>query len=175
MGLLIFLILAAVAVAAALGVAFSRHPIYNVLFLVVTILALAGLFLTLDAEFLAALQVIVYAGAIMVLFLFVIMMLNLAPTGVVPGLLGRPAAYVVGALLLLVLTAAVLASLGGPLAGRTPPPGPSGTVENVGRLLLTRYVLPVELASLLLLAGMVGAVSLSRPWRQPPSPPEEKP
>ena len=161
----IFAVLSIVAVAAALAMILSPNPVHSVLFLVVTIIALAVLFLTLDAQFIATLQVIVYAGAIMVLFLFVIMMLNLAPERGLRGALGKPVGIVLGLLVLAELTAAVVLVLRGRDFSATMADAPSGTVENVGELLLTRYVLPVELASLLLLAGMVGAVALTRPAR----------
>jgi NADH-quinone oxidoreductase subunit J len=166
MGVLIFLVLGVLAVAAALAMVFSPNPVHSVLFLVVTIIALAGLFLTLDAQFIAVLQVIVYAGAIMVLFLFVIMMLDLGPERGLRGFLGRPAGLLLGLMLLVELAAGVAIGLEGGAFEEGPPEGPHGTVENVGSLLLTRYVLPVELASLVLLAGMVGAVALARPHRQ---------
>jgi len=167
--LVLFGAMALVAVAGALAMLLARSPVHSVLYLVLTILALAGTFLLLDAQFLAALQVIVYAGAIMVLFLFVIMMLNLGPDRGLEGVLGRPAAFFMGGLFLVVLAAGVTAAL----RGSTPAGAaggaaamPHGTVENVGGLLLTTYVLPMELASILLLAGMVGAVALTRPWSQ---------
>lgn len=164
----LFLLFAAAAVAGAVAMVLSRSPVHAVLYLVITILALAGLFVTLDAQFLATLQVIVYAGAIMVLFLFVIMMLNFGPGPELPGFLGRPAALIVGGLLMAQLAVAILWSAG--WLGRSPAPAPAmprGSVENVGALLFSQYVLPMELASVLLLVGMVGAVALSRPVRRP--------
>ena len=161
---LIFFLLAAAAVFGALNVVFRRNPVISVLNLVLTILALAGLFLTLHAEFLAAVQVIVYAGAIMVLFLFVVMLMNLdreafedfsifrLPTPLVGGLVGL-------SLLLMALGAKTATRAEPPL---TPDPG-SG--KEVGRLLFTEYAFPFEIASILLLAAMVGAVYLSRKRR----------
>jgi NADH-quinone oxidoreductase subunit J len=165
--LVLFGALALVAVAGAVAMVLARSPVHSVLYLVVTILALAGEFLTLDAQFLAALQVIVYAGAIMVLFLFVIMMLNLGPDRGLSGPLGRPAAFFLGGLFMVVLASGVAIGVrGSGGAAGAAPAMPHGTVENVGSLLLTRYVLPMELASILLLVGMVGAVALARPWHE---------
>jgi NADH-quinone oxidoreductase subunit J len=163
--LFLFFIFGGTAVTAAVAMILSEDPVHAVLFLVVAILALAGLFLTLDAEFLAALQVIVYAGAIMVLFLFVIMMLNITPGNRLSGILGGPAGFLAGGLLAVELVCGIALGMGGLRPGVAPPPAPSGTVENVGGLLMTRYVLPMELASILLLVGMVGAIALSKPQR----------
>jgi NADH-quinone oxidoreductase subunit J len=166
LGLVVFFVFALTAITAGAGLLLSDNPVHCVLFLVVTILAIAGLMVTLDAEFLGTLQVIVYAGAIMVLFLFVIMMLNLTPGARLPGLLGGPAGFVAGGLIAVELVMGILLALGGGRPGTPPPPATSGTVENVGALLMTRYVFPMELASVLLLVGMVGTVALSRPTRR---------
>jgi len=167
-GMLVFLVFALAAVTAAVAMLVSENPVHCVLFLVVTILAIAGLMLTLHAEFLATLQVIVYAGAIMVLFLFVIMMLNLSPGPRLPGVLGGRAGFVAGGLLAVELVLGIGIALGGPGHGAAAVAAPRGTVENVGALLMTRYVFPMELASILLLVGMVGAVALARPGRGAP-------
>jgi len=122
--------------------------------------AIASLYLMLGAEFLAAAQVIVYAGAIMVLFVFAIMVLipGKEETGPDPRRVWRLLALPLGTALLLVL--AVMAVTGrSPAAGR-PPVG--GNVETIGRLLFTDYLFPFELTSVLLLAAMVGVLLLAR-------------
>jgi NADH-quinone oxidoreductase subunit J len=138
---------------------FSRNPVTSAMFLVLAIGALAGLFVLLHAFFLAAVQVLVYAGAVMVLFLFVIMLLN-------PGEEERrtwhrlalvTALLVVGATVAALLRAIDL--LGPETAGRAQVEG--GTKE-LGRLLFTHYLLPFEIVSVLLLVGMVGVVLLSK-------------
>jgi len=138
---------------------FSRNPVTSAMFLVLTIISLAGLFVLLNAFFLAAVQVLVYAGAVMVLFLFVIMLLDLKAeerrkikaTGLVLGLLS------VGTILGIFLRSLIQSPLG---AQRTP--GPDGGTIPLGKLLFTQYLLPFEIVSLLLLVAMVGVVLLSK-------------
>ena len=159
-GQVAFWILAAMAVGSALGVVLRRNPIHSALFLVVHLATLAALFLKMRAEFLAAAQVIVYAGAIAVLFVFAIMVLNPGKeeTGPDPRRAARLLALPVGALLLLLLVFVIIGRLrGAPTAG-----GPSGSVPALGRLLFTSYLFPFELTSVLLLAAMVGVLLLAR-------------
>jgi NADH-quinone oxidoreductase subunit J len=139
---------------------FSRDPVSSAMFLVLAIVSLTGLFVLLHAFFLAAVQVLVYAGAVMVLFLFVIMLLDLKVEerrrlnhfGLLTGLLS------VGTLALVLL---------GALQQRRPvsvPPVPAleGTTEPLGRMLFTDYLLPFEILSVLLLVAMVGVILLSK-------------
>ncbi len=155
-----FFVIAALAVGSALGLVLKRNAIHGALFLVVNLGAVAALYLTLGAEFLAAAQVIVYAGAIMVLFVFAIMVLipGKEETGPDPRRGWRLLALPVGALLALQLLLAV--------RGLALPAGPAaavpGGVEAIARLLFTRYLFPFELTSVLLLAAMVGVLLLAR-------------
>jgi NADH-quinone oxidoreductase subunit J len=155
-----FVLIAAVAVGSALGLVVRRNPIHGALFLVVNLGSIAALYLTLGAEFLAAAQVIVYAGAIMVLFVFAIMVLipGRDETGPDPQRPTRLLALPVGAVLLLLLVA-IVAGNGAPRAAGGPP---AGGVEAIGRLLFTDYLFPFELTSVLLLAAMVGVLLLAR-------------
>src|ERR1017187_4791150 len=138
---------------------FSRNPVTSAMFLVLTIVSLAGLFVLLHAFFLAAVQVLVYAGAVMVLFLFVIMLLDLKAEerrkikvlGIVGGLVS------VGAILGIFLSSL----LNAPLGAAESPTLAGGTVE-LGKLLLTQYLLPFEIVSVILLVAMVGVVLLSK-------------
>jgi NADH-quinone oxidoreductase subunit J len=149
---------------AALGVVFSRNPVYSVLSLILTFFCLSGHYILLNAQFVAAVNVIVYAGAIMVLFLFVIMFLNLnqetEQTQHRSALV--KAAGVISGGLLLVLMIAVLkdADTGSYKAENFD--SQIGMVENLGRLLFTKYLLPFELVSVLFLSAMVGAVMLGK-------------
>src|SRR5437870_9489398 len=155
-----FFAIAAIAVASALGLILRPNAIHGALFLVVNLGSVAALYLTLGAEFLAAAQVIVYAGAIMVLFVFAIMVLipGKEETGPDPRRPLRWAALPAGALLL----AQVLVILVGN-RGPTPVGSPApGGVEAIGRLLFTDYLFPFELTSVLLLAAMVGVLLLAR-------------
>jgi NADH-quinone oxidoreductase subunit J len=161
MALLAFWVVAAVAVGSALGLILKRNAIHGALFLITNLGSVAALYLMLGAEFLAAAQVIVYAGAIMVLFVFAIMVLipGKEETGPDPRRPYRLAAVPVGALLLIQLVAIVGAQPGPPEASR---PGTTGNVETIGRLLFTDYLFPFELTSVLLLAAMVGVLVLAR-------------
>ena len=157
---LTFVIVAALAVASALGLVLKKNPIHGALFLVVNLGCVAVFYLTLGAEFLAAAQVIVYAGAIMVLFVFAIM--GLIPgkegTGPDPRRTTRMLAAPVGAVLLVLLAVVLIGHRAAPPAA----PAPAGNVESLGRLLFTDYLFPFELTSVLLLAAMVGVLVLAR-------------
>jgi len=157
----IFVALTAVAVGSALTVIVHRNPIYSAIALVATFLCLGGYYILLQAQLVAAVHVIVYAGAIMVLFLFVIMLLDVRReegsrlrVGGVQLTLGTAA----GTALLLLLWATMAAAPG----GGPPPPLPKGNTQAVGYLLFTRYLLPFELTSLILLVAMVGALILAK-------------
>jgi len=138
---------------------FSRNPVTSAMFLVLTIVSLAGLFVLLHAFFLAAVQVLVYAGAVMVLFLFVIMLLDLKAEeqrkikvlGLVGGLVS------VGAILAIFLSSLLHAPLGASAS-----PAIEGGTVRLGKLLFTEYLLPFEIVSMLLLVAMVGVVLLSK-------------
>jgi len=161
MSLVVFVIVAVVAVGSALGLVLRRNPIHGALFLVVNLGAIAVFYLMLGAEFLAAAQVIVYAGAIMVLFVFAIMVLipGKEETGPDPRRRLRLWALPAGGLLFLQVLAWVLLSRGAPPAAGPPA---AGGVEAIGRLLFTDYLFPFELTSVLLLAAMVGVLLLAR-------------
>lgn len=163
MSLFVFFVLAALAVGSAAGLLVRRNPIHGALFLVVNLGTIAALFLTLRAEFLAAVQVIVYAGAIAVLFVFAIMVLipGKEETGPDPRRPYRMLALPVGVLLLglLVGTVTVVGTATGRLAPAAAPPD---GVTGVARLLFTDYLLPFELTGVLLLAAMVGVLVLAR-------------
>jgi NADH-quinone oxidoreductase subunit J len=152
-----FLLTAAVAVGSALAVVLSGSTVHAALFLLLNLFALAALYLSLGADFLFAVQVIVYAGAIMTLFLFVITLLNPARESALMGLRGRavPALALCGALL---LEAGLLLRSGGAAPGSRG--GPSGITE-VGEALFTRYLFAFEAVSLLLLAAVIGAIVLA--------------
>jgi NADH-quinone oxidoreductase subunit J len=159
--LVAFALIAVIAVASALALILKRNAIHGALFLVVNLGSIAAFYLMMGARFLAAAQVIVYAGAIMVLFVFAIMVLipGREETGPDPRRPWRLLAAPVGIVLLVELAVALIARREG-----SPPPAaaPAGGVESIGRLLFTDYLFPFELTSVLLLAAMVGVLLLAR-------------
>jgi NADH-quinone oxidoreductase subunit J len=155
---ILFFVFAGLAVAGAVSLIVQRHPIHSALSLIVVMVALAVLYLLLGAEFVAAVQIIVYAGAIMVLFVFVIMLLNAGEEERTN--FSRMAKYVglpVGGLLTVQLAWVVAGSV-------TERPAVAGTTSTRGlSLLLFRdFVLPFELTSILILVAILGAVVLAR-------------
>ncbi|MDE1921516.1 MAG: NADH-quinone oxidoreductase subunit J [Candidatus Omnitrophica bacterium] len=161
MSLFFFYFFAAILIAACLSVVLARHPLYNVLSLVVAIFALSCLFVLLEAYFVGMVLLLVYAGAVLVFFLFVVMCLNL---NALP--LMQPAQKQLqwfGALGGLMFAGTFLLAMKSFLAARAM--GPSsirGTIEAVGKILFTNYLLPFELTSLLLLVAVFGIVSLAQ-------------
>jgi NADH-quinone oxidoreductase subunit J len=160
-----FYVFGSIALAGGVNVIVRRNPVHAALFLVCSFLAMAGLFLCLGHALLAAIQVMVYAGAIMVLFLFVIMLLNLEEDRS-EGLSAVRGACALAALTTLLLV--LLPFLRGPTAPATPRlPGTQADVASVGLALFDSYALPFELVSLLLLTAMVGAIHLAHPPTNP--------
>jgi NADH-quinone oxidoreductase subunit J len=158
-----FWVLAIVAVASAIGVVSARNPVHSVLFLILTFFNAAGLFVLLGAEFLAMLLVVVYVGAVAVLFLFVVMMLDVDFVELKQGFLNYAP---LGGLVALLLFAELII-VG---AGRTPPGGEHAiapgadavtNAESLGRVLYTDYLALFQLAGLVLLVAMIGAVVLT--------------
>ena len=156
-----FFIFGGIAVAAALLVVLFRNPIYSALSLVATLFCLAGLFVLLNAHFLAAVQIIVYAGAIMVLFLFVIMLLNLGhPDALEPatGRFRKVCVIILGVLLVGQLAMVVTRQLG---AGSNPEEALlTDNVPYIGELLYTDFLFPFEVVSMILLVALIGVVVL---------------
>ena len=163
--LILFFGLALVAIAAAIGMLASQNAVYSALFLVINFATVAVFYLLLGAPFIAMAQITVYAGAIMVLFLFVIMLLGaekLAPGKVLP--YQKPMA--IGLAVVLVAEAVYLILVRNPLvAPIIPPTDATNTVEairNLGMELFNQYLLPFEVTSILLLVAMIGAIVLSK-------------
>jgi NADH:ubiquinone oxidoreductase subunit 6 (subunit J) len=173
----LFFIASAGALAGAIGVIWDWNPFYNVLALVGHLLSLAALFLLLRAEFLAAAQVVVYAGAVMVLYVFVVAYIGGAePSGLSP--LGPNLRWLAVLFVGVVLVELCIALLGSGLQAIDSEGAPFdpafGTPGQIGELLLTRFLLAFELASILLLVAAVGAVVLAR-RRRGVQPEEEGP
>ncbi|RJP54251.1 MAG: NADH-quinone oxidoreductase subunit J [Anaerolineaceae bacterium] len=163
--LIVFLVLSLVAISAALGMLFSRNAVYSALFLVLNFVTVAVFYLLLGAPFIAMTQVTVYAGAIMVLFLFVIMLLgaeNLPPSDALPW--QKPLAVLLSAILaveaiyLLFMNARTNMAIAAPEAS-------VNTMENLREMAMTlfnQFLLPFEVTSILLLVAMVGAIVLTK-------------
>ncbi len=155
MAIFLFFLLSTVCVGAVLGMILSKNQAYSALFLVLAFVCLGGLFGLLGAPFMAVVQIIIYAGAIMVLFIFVIMMINLRQ-GLSPEKKKWTIALSV-VLALVLLLELVLAAKGASL-GR----GPEGSIspKEIGQLLFTKYLYPFEITSVLIIAALVGAIVL---------------
>ncbi len=163
MGVFLFFLLATVCVAAVVAMIVTRNQAYSALYLVLVFAALGGLFGLLDAPFIAAVQIIIYAGAIMVLFIFVIMLVNLEQ-GVPPD--RKKWAAVLASVLAAVLLAELLLAVRWTFFefGRTGGE-PIGRPVTLGRLLFTEYLYPFEITSILIVAALVGAIVLAKKER----------
>ena len=163
--LVIFTLLAAVGLGSAVMVITRKNPVHSALYLVVTFFSVAGIYVILGAAFLAAVQVLVYAGGIMVLFLFVIMLVDSPEHGGTRRIRGKHAG---AAAVLTALVSALLAyqlATAGPVAGPADPAAlaaQGGNLETVASSLFQYYLLPFEVVSILLLVAMVGAIVLAR-------------
>ncbi len=160
--LLVFLILALIAIAAAAGLVFSRNTVYSALFLIVNFLAIAVIYLIMGSTFIALAQITVYAGAIMVLFLFVIMLLGAEKPKEVEQLKWqRPLAIILAAAILIEGVYALITRVAVTV---TTLPGSEVLADpkTLGLSLYTKYSLPFEITSVILLVAAIGAVVLSR-------------
>lgn len=159
---ILFYFLSALAIGSAILVVISRSPVYSVLWLIVTFFAISGHYILMNAQFLGIVNLIVYAGAIMVLFLFVVMLMNLnTESKPQKGKWLRLAGTVAGGCLLLVLVAALknteVKGMGTQLGT-----GEIGLITQLGKALFTDYVVPFEISSILFLSAMVGAVVIGK-------------
>jgi NADH-quinone oxidoreductase subunit J len=158
---IMFGILSFVAILSGVLMIFSKNPIHSVLYLIITFFAIAGHYILLNAQFLAVVHVIVYAGAIMVLFLFVIMMLNLneetekhKPAWI------QICAVIAGGIMMITLVGALKGA--DVMRIKEPNDVNIGLVSNLGKVLFNDFLVPFELSSVLFLAAMVGAVMLGK-------------
>lgn len=159
---ILFILLSVMAVGSALMVITRKNPVHSVLYLVVTFFAISGHYILLNAQFLAIVNIIVYAGAIMVLFLFVVMMMNLnVAAEPQKNKLLQFAGVISGGGVFLVLVAALVKSktVSGAMEMQT---GDYGLIKNLGKVLFNDYVVPFEISSVLFLSAMIGAVVISK-------------
>jgi NADH-quinone oxidoreductase subunit J len=157
----LFYTLSVVSIISALLVVFSKNPVHSVLYLIITFFSIAGQYILLNAQFLFIVQLIVYSGAIMVLFLFVLMLLNLnKESEPQKNTLFKMAGVMIGCLLFI----SMIALLKG--ADRIAMPAAYdsqiGLVSNLGKVLFSNYVVPFEISSILFLSGMIGAVMIGK-------------
>ncbi|MDI6765341.1 MAG: NADH-quinone oxidoreductase subunit J [Bacteroidota bacterium] len=159
-----FFSIAALAIVSAILMITQRNPIKSVIFLIVNFFCIALIYLILHAQFIAIIQILVYAGAIMVLFLFIIMLLNLGDESALTEKIGykKTIAYVLSAVLLLEIVIGL--SLPWTVAASRIHPNANeiGTVEAIGKSLFIDYLLPFEVISMLLLAAIVGVIVLAK-------------
>ena len=166
MGVIAFYVFATIAVLASIGVIGQRNPMHSVMLLILSFGALAGLYILLDAPFTAVTQIIIYAGAIMVLFLFVVMLLNVPreePTPLAMAL--SPRAMRIGAVLSVVLAAEMiwgLSRLGLTWFGQDAETASVSSVARIGSVLFREHAFAFEATSILILVAMVGAIVLAR-------------
>ncbi len=160
---IVFWLLSGAALLSAIMVLVSKNPVHSVLWLIVTFFAISGHYILLNAQFLAIVNIIVYAGAVMVLFLFVIMLMNL-DAAIEPkrSVWMKFAGVISGGLLLSVLISVIRTSTD--LAGKTAQlnTGDIGLINNLGKVLFTDYAVPFEISSVLFLSAMVGAVVIGK-------------
>jgi NADH-quinone oxidoreductase subunit J len=159
---ILFWILSALAVASAIGMVISRNPVFSVLWLILTFFAISGHYILLNAQFLAVVNIIVYAGAIMVLFLFVIMLMNLnKDMEPKKNKWLKLVGVIAGGCMLLVLVAALKSADTAKQIAQTKE-GEIGLINYLGKALFNDYVVPFEISSVLFLSAMVGAVVLGK-------------
>src|SRR5450432_1448415 len=158
---LLFWFLSILAIVAAIGVVSSKSPVYSVLWLIVVFFAISGHYILMNAQFLAIVNIIVYAGAIMVLFLFVIMLMNLNADSEPPkNIYLKMIGVIAGSCLMIVFVAAFSNASTNHIVLRN---GTSvGLIKNLGMKLFNQYVVPFEISSVLFLSAMIGAVVLGK-------------
>jgi NADH-quinone oxidoreductase subunit J len=166
--LIAFYLFATLTIASAVAVIFARNPVHSVLWLILAFFNAAGLMLLMGAEFIAMLLVIVYVGAVAVLFLFVVMMLDIDFTKLRSGFTRNlPFGLIIALVLVAEMIIALSAWEAGPaLSGRNIPASPQPNIVALGQLLYSRFLLPFELAGLILLVAMIGAIVLTHRRRR---------
>lgn len=159
--ILLFYLLSAIMIICALAVVFSKNPINSVIYLIMCFIAMAGHYILLNAQFLAVVHIIVYTGAIMVLFLFVIMLLNLNKAIILhKSTVTRISAVVAGGIFFLILLAATRQTF--EIHARYPFTSDIGLVSEIGKALFREFLLPFEMSSILFISAMVGAIMFGK-------------
>ncbi len=162
---ILFWLLSALAIVGAIGVISCKNPIYGVLWLIIVFFAISGHYVLMNAQFLAIVNIIVYAGAIMVLFTFVVMFINLNEHPEIPKNIYVKAAGIIAGLCLLIVLVAALSRASENNTQLRIDTG-VGLIKNLGRTLFNDYVVPFEISSVLFLSAMVGAVIIGKKEKQ---------
>ena len=165
LGTLLFFVFAVLALVGALGMLIARNPVSSALWMVLNLFSIACLYLTLNAQFIGIIQILVYAGAIMVLFLFVIMLLNLGETPRVPAFNWKKgAAFLlgVGVLAQLLYVVALSLDIAPTAVVSAEEAAANGSAEQIGLVLFTEYAFALQIIAVLLLAATIGAVLLAK-------------
>jgi NADH-quinone oxidoreductase subunit J len=164
MEIAVFLFLSAVAIVSAANILIQRHPIYSALSLILAFVALAGIYIQMHAEFIAVMQIVVYTGAIMVLFVFVIMLLNARAEETIPDRVYVVKYFGIPLALLWVVEVGLVVSntSSESITVATETIGLTNNTQLIGRILYTQYALPFEVTSILLLVAIVGAIVMAK-------------
>ncbi len=163
---ILFWFFAILGLGGGVGLLFNRNPIYAALCLVINFFSIAGLYLSLSAEFLAVIQVLVYAGAIMVLFIFVIMLLNLNEEQEVGGFdMRKGIAFILGLGFVAEMFFALRGFVEPKESNRVTDVFEGGAVESIGQALMTEYIFPFEIISVILLSALIGAIVVARKYK----------
>jgi len=160
-----FAILATIGIASAILLVLQKNPVYSALLLILHFMALAGLYLLLNAQFIAVLQILVYAGAIMVLFVFVIMLLNLQNEQALVDKFNirKIVSFILGVVLFLQFAVFFLVKAKNDIdIKKSPDSIDAGSIQNIGEALFTTYLIPFEIASFLLLVAIIGSIFLAK-------------
>ena len=159
---ILFWFLAILAIVGAAGVVGSRNPVYSVLWLIVVFFAISGHYILMNAQFLAIVNIIVYAGAIMVLFLFVIMLMNLNSEAEPPTNMALKMAGTIAGMCLMLVFVAALTKTADMNRVTQMKGGDIGLINQLGKALFNDYVIPFELSSVLFLSAMIGAIVIGK-------------
>lgn len=150
-------------IAGGIGLLLNRNPVHAALSLILNFFSIAGLYLTLQAEFLAVIQILVYAGAIMVLFLFVIMLLNMSEEPRAPRFsFSKIAAYILGIAFVGEMLVVFNRTFQGEAPGFLGEKFDYATVESIGQVMMTKYLFPFEMISVVLIAALIGAIVIAK-------------
>lgn len=161
---ILFWVFSILGIAGGIGLILNRNPVYSALSLILNFFSIAGLYLTLQAEFLAVIQILVYAGAIMVLFLFVIMLLNLSNEPKTKPFTMASIATGILAVAFIVEMLIVFTGMGGSETSLSSGEFAYSSTETIGALMMTKFLFPFEMISVVLIAALIGAIVIAKKY-----------